>query len=256
VRKSYNTFICEGTYMSGRYDAVVLLSGGMDSTTALAVARQDWASGEVLGLSFDYGQRHRTKELYAAAMVASHYNIDHKIVDLTSVTSLLGGSSLTDPTIEVPDGHYAAESMRITVVPNRNAIMLSIAFGAARAAGATRVFAGMHAGDHAIYPDCRITFTRAFQGAMNAANQDILEDPLSGASAMPILVTPFIQKSKQDIVQIGTEFGVPFHLTYSCYKGGPKHCGTCGTCTERREAFALAGVTDPTEYEVYNAATI
>lgn len=255
----------KGPYMAGRYGAVVLLSGGMDSTTSLAVALGEpkkgfsgkialettfngWGSGEVLGLSFDYGQRHRSAELQAARLVAKHYSIDHEVVDLTSLTKLLGGSSLTDLSIAVPDGHYAAETMRVTVVPNRNAIMLSIAFGVARAAGATQVYAGMHAGDHAIYPDCRPGFIHLFQETMDAANADIFQDPLAGPSQVPQLVTPFIQVSKQDIVTAGHLMHVPYELTYSCYKGEPFHCGTCGTCTERKEAFQLAGVKDPTQY--------
>jgi 7-cyano-7-deazaguanine synthase len=133
--------------------------------------------------------------------------------------------------------------MRITVVPNRNAIMLSVAFGIARAEGATRVYAGMHAGDHAIYPDCRAEFVEAFATAMYLANDDL--DP----DKQPALIAPFISMTKADIAREGSSLNVPYNLTWSCYKGGNLHCGTCGTCVERKEAFELANVQDPTMYE-------
>ena len=222
--------------------AVCLLSGGMDSTTALAVALVDNAPEDVLGLSFNYGQRHREQELGSAADIAIFYDIHHEIVNLQSLTGLLGGSSLTDNSIAVPYGHYTAETMKITVVPNRNAIMLAIAFGVARAAQARAVYIGAHAGDHAIYPDCRSAFMQAFQECMDRANDDLVEN------TRPILHTPFINRSKGEIVTIGTAIDVPYHLTYSCYEGERLHCGQCGTCVERREAFELAGVLDPTDY--------
>lgn len=223
--------------------AVVLLSGGMDSATALAMAIERTGNPfEVLGLSFNYGQRHGHRELNAAYAVVLHYGVQAKLVDLHSLGSQLGGSALTDPNIEVPDGHYEAESMRVTVVPNRNAIMLSIAFGIARAEGATQVWAGMHAGDHFIYPDCRQDFLIAFARAMDYANVDLQLDKRIQ------LVAPFTSSSKSNIARWGVENKVPYELTYSCYKGGTLHCGTCGTCTERREAFQHAGLSDPTEY--------
>jgi len=166
-------------------------------------------------------------------------NAKWSLVDLRALGALLPGSALTDPSVEVPEGHYEAESMKATVVPNRNAIMLSIAFGIAAAEGATGVAAGFHAGDHAIYPDCRPMFVDRF-AAMQLASLDY---PIS-------LYTPFLYKSKADIVKEGTLLRVPFGLTWSCYRGGELHCGKCGTCVERREAFQLAGVDDPTEYEV------
>lgn len=236
--------------MKSKYNTVVLLSGGMDSTTVLATALSGNSGygplvepSEILGLSFDYGQRHRYQELQAAWLIASHYQIDHEVIDLNSLGKLLGGSALTDDSIAVPDGHYAAETMRATVVPNRNAIMLSIAFGIARAASALRVECGTHAGDHHIYPDCRLPFIRAYQRAMTCANEDLPD------LEKPILITPFISMTKAQIVTEGTRLGVPYGITYSCYKGGIYHCGTCGTCTERKEAFELAGIVDPTPYE-------
>lgn len=225
-------------------EAVVLLSGGMDSaaTLALAVKRTNLPPKAITALSFNYGQRHRVMELDAAVHLALFYGVKHHVVDLQGLGILLSGSALTDPSVSVPDGHYEAESMRVTVVPNRNAIMLSIAFGVARAASATRVYAGMHAGDHAIYPDCRASFILAYGAAMNEANADLPRE------LQVVLTTPFIYKSKTDIVKEGTILKVPFNITYSCYKGGLQHCGTCGTCNERREAFQLAGVKDPTTY--------
>jgi 7-cyano-7-deazaguanine synthase len=231
-----------------KYKVVCLLSGGMDSTTSLAFALRagkdvGMQPSELLSLSFNYGQRHGERELTAAQEVATHYGVSHSVIDLSSLRHMLAGSALTDRSIAVPDGHYTEEVMRVTVVPNRNAIMLSIAFGIARAAGATEVYAGMHAGDHYIYPDCRESFVDAFQWAMNEANEDIL------ATAPITLHTPFISMMKWDIAELGFGLGVPFNLTYSCYNGGRRHCGTCGTCVERREAFEKADVPDPTQYE-------
>jgi 7-cyano-7-deazaguanine synthase len=224
-----------------KFDCVNLLSGGIDSTTALAVAVKAFTPGTVLALSFNYGQRHRDQELQAARDVASYYGVEQREINLSQLRALLGGSALTDLTIPVPDGHYTDETMRITVVPNRNSIMLSIAFGVARAHGATTVMAGMHAGDHAIYPDCRIEFVRAFQTAMDEANSDFGRGRIH-------LSTPFLTSSKDQIVETGARIGVPYERTYSCYKGRALHCGTCGTCVERREAFELAHVPDPTRY--------
>lgn len=233
-------------------DTICLLSGGMDSTTALALALATMAHNphQVLALSFNYGQRHRDRELAAAFRIAEHYKVEHKVIDLRSITPLLGGSALTDSSISVPDGHYEEESMRITVVPNRNAIMLSIAFGIARARQSRWVYAGMHAGDHAIYPDCRIEFMKAFQLCMDHVNVD-----LSLPQQYPLLITPFIKVSKTEIVRKGMDMDVPYEYTYSCYKGEALHCGTCGTCVERKEAFALAGVQDPTMYYLTPTST-
>lgn len=228
---------------SNQIGSVVLLSGGMDSTTALALAIREDVFSAVLALSFDYGQRHRTRELAASREIARHFEVERILVDLQSIGELLAGSALTEDGISVPDGHYTDETMKSTVVPNRNSIMLSVAFGIARARGATKVWAGIHAGDHAIYPDCREEYAQSFRTTMLLANIDL-------PSAQRIqLVTPFIQMSKQEIVEKGLWSGVPYHLTYSCYKGGQLHCGTCGTCVERKEAFELAKVGDPTQYE-------
>lgn len=217
--------------------AVLSFSGGLDSTTLAAhYAREGYG---LLLLSFDYGQRHRSAELNAARKVAEHLGAEHHVVDLTSVTPLLSGSALTDPTVDVPDGHYAEESMRATVVPNRNAIMANIAVGAASARGADLVGLGVHAGDHAVYPDCRPEFVDALDALTAVA--------LAGFHT-PKIATPFVAWSKTEIASYAQRIGAPVHLSWSCYKGGEVHCGTCGTCVERKEAFADALVPDPTQY--------
>lgn len=216
--------------------AVLSFSGGMDSTT-LAAHYHDLGY-DLLLISFDYGQRH-ARELRAARDVARHYRAEHHIVDLSSVGALLAGSALTDRTVDVPEGHYAAESMRATVVPNRNAIMANVAAGIASSRAAAVVALGIHAGDHAIYPDCRPAFLTALQQSVTAA--------LDGFPT-PTVEAPFVHQTKTDIARRGAALGVPFALTWSCYQGGPLHCGRCGTCVERREAFNDAGLTDPTEY--------
>jgi 7-cyano-7-deazaguanine synthase len=218
--------------------AVVIASGGLDST---AVAYLLDARGSRLSLlSFDYGQRHR-KELQYAAVVAEQLGAAHEVVDLTSVGRLLSGSALTEAGLAVPDGYYTDESMRVTVVPNRNAIMLSVAAGVAVATGADAVAFGAHAGDHPVYPDCRPAFIEQFERTVRVANDGFLADGFH-------VFAPFLYAAKAEIVSAAAELDVPFELTWSCYKGGEWHCGTCGTCTERREAFAVAGIADPTEY--------
>lgn len=219
--------------------AVVLASGGLDSTTLLYHLR---ASGSrVRLLSFDYGQRHR-RELDAAAHLADALDLAHHIVDLRPVGALLTGSALTEPDIEVPDGHYTDASMRVTVVPNRNALMLDVAVAAAVTHGCDAVAFGAHGGDHAIYPDCRPEFVAAFTASARLANHGFLPEAFS-------VYAPFLALTKADVVRLGASHRVPFGLTWSCYRGAARHCGTCGTCTERREAFRVARVADPTAYE-------
>jgi 7-cyano-7-deazaguanine synthase len=215
---------------------IVICSGGLDSVS-LAHMVADEAELTRL-VSFDYGQRHR-KELDYAALCAQRLGVPHDIIDLRAIGAALTGSALTDD-IAVPDGHYAEESMRITVVPNRNAIMLTVAFGVAAARGDAAVATAVHGGDHFIYPDCRPAFTEAF-----AAMQKLALDGYAEVA----LYTPFVHRSKADIVTAGLRHNTPFAETWSCYKGGALHCGRCGTCVERREAFHLAGVSDPTVYE-------
>ncbi|NVO21750.1 7-cyano-7-deazaguanine synthase QueC [Donghicola mangrovi] len=214
---------------------IVICSGGLDSVSlAHMVADQHTLTRLV---SFDYGQRHR-KELDYAARAAARLGVPHDIIDMRPIGAALTGSALTDD-IDVPDGHYAEETMRITVVPNRNAIMLAIAFGVAAANGDDAVATAVHGGDHFIYPDCRPGFTQAFEAMQKAA--------LDGYADVS-LYTPFVHRTKADIVTEGARHNTPFADTWSCYKGGSHHCGRCGTCVERREAFHLAGVADPTTY--------
>jgi 7-cyano-7-deazaguanine synthase len=218
---------------------VVIASGGLDSTT---LAYMLHAKGSrVALLSFDYGQRHR-RELVYAVEAARTLNVPHDQVDLRGLRWLLAPSALTDPEIAVPDGHYTADSMRATVVPNRNALMLEIAVAFAIAHHCDAVAFGAHAGDHAIYPDCRQEFIEAFSRSTHLANEGLLPTSFR-------VLTPFLSEDKAAIVTIGAKHGVPFDRTWSCYRGEALHCGTCGTCTERREAFTKAGVADPTEYQ-------
>jgi 7-cyano-7-deazaguanine synthase len=189
-------------------------------------------------VSFDYGQRHR-REIEHAALIAAELGARHDIVDITALGKFLTSSSLISGGDAVPDGHYAQDNMKSTVVPNRNAIMLSIAFGIAAGAKADAVGIAVHGGDHFIYPDCRPAFVDAFRTMQDRALEDLWEVEL---------YSPFLTTDKAGIVAEGARLGVPFHLTWSCYKGGEMHCGRCGTCVERREAFHLSGVPDPTQY--------
>ena len=214
---------------------IVICSGGLDS---VSLAHRVADEGALHGLlSFDYGQRH-VRELDCAAACARRLDVPHRVVDLRDVGAALSGSALTGGAA-VPDGHYAEGSMKVTVVPNRNAMMLAVAFGMAAAQGADAVAAAVHGGDHFIYPDCRPGFVTAFQDMEDAA--------LEGLADVKLL-TPYVDRPKSDIVRDGARLAVPFAETWSCYKGGDLHCGRCGTCVERREAFEIAGIPDPTEY--------
>jgi 7-cyano-7-deazaguanine synthase len=217
--------------------AVAVVSGGLDSVTLAHLLHSEGWSLHLLAL--DYGQRH-VKELQFARACAQRLGAHIDIVDLSSLKLLLHGSALTDD-IAVPHGHYAAPSMSITVVPNRNAIFLAVAYGAAVADEAEMVAVGVHAGDHPIYPDCRPAFIQSFEAMQRVATEGCGHPDLH-------LHAPFVQLGKGDIVKIGAGLGVPFEQTWSCYEGGAIHCGQCGTCVERKEAFSLAGVADPTEY--------
>ncbi len=213
----------------------VLLSGGMDSVTVLY---------EVLGchevaacLSFDYGSKHNAREIPFAKFHADRNGIVHHTVTLDFMNQLFK-SDLLRSGGAIPDGHYAEPAMKQTVVPFRNGVMLSIAAGYAESIEAGAVVIAAHSGDHAIYPDCREPFMQAMGAAMGA-----------GTYANIHLLRPFIAMDKAGIARRGAELGVNFLHTWSCYKGGEIHCGTCGTCVERREAFILAGLSDPTVYE-------
>ncbi|MGQ7847472.1 7-cyano-7-deazaguanine synthase QueC [Granulosicoccus sp. 3-233] len=215
---------------------LVICSGGLDSVT---LAWKVAAEADLAGLiSFNYGQRH-LRELDCAALCARQLGVPHDIVDLRALAALLPGSALTDDQVDVPHGHYQEESMRSTVVPNRNPIMMTIAFGTASARDIDAVALAVHGGDHFIYPDCRPGFIYAFA--------DMQKQALDGVHC-PRLQAPFVNGSKADIVRIGSALDVPFADTWSCYEGNDRHCGRCGTCVERREAFMLAQVPDPTDY--------
>ncbi len=209
--------------------AVILLSGGLDSSSMLPMFGRD-----SIALTVMYGQRH-ARELRSAEIIAGRFGIRHEVVEMP--IGLMGGSSLTGGD-EVPDGHYEDESMLATVVPARNTVLLASAAAVACRDGFDAIAYAAHSGDRAIYPDCRLEFIRAFSGVL----EHCWHSPVR-------LLTPFSEKSKADIVSYGHSSGVPLGETWSCYKGGDIHCGACGTCTERREAFAVAGIIDPTVYE-------
>ena len=215
---------------------VVVLSGGLDSTVVLYDAVAGNSTEAVKAISFNYGQRH-VRELVSAAAIADRLGVEHKITDLTSLSDLLGASSLVNSTMEIPEGNYTDESMKSTVVPNRNMILLSIAAAWAISEKFDAVVYGAHAGDHTIYPDCRDEFVESFARTLKLADWHQVE-----------VLRPFVKRTKGDIVRRGAELGVPFELSWSCYKGGEFHCGVCGTCVESREAFAEAGIDDPITY--------
>jgi 7-cyano-7-deazaguanine synthase len=220
--------------MKTRKKIVVLLSGGLDSTTLLWYGlNRGW---EVRAVAVNYGQRHSV-ELLMATYQAKTAGVPLWVVDLAGLSKGLPGSSQTDLSVPVPEGHYTEETMKKTVVPNRNMILLSIAVGHAIGHGFDGVAYAAHAGDHAIYPDCRPEFTRRLGRAIAIADWRKIR-----------LFRPFVCKTKADIVRIGHALGVDYAYTWSCYQGGKVHCGNCGTCVERREAFLLAGVPDPTPY--------
>lgn len=219
---------------------LVLLSGGMDSAVAFG---QSAARGhETSAVSFMYGQRHR-RELESASLVVAYYRRlyldqikEHYVLDLSGAFAAFKGSALTGGG-SVPEGHYADESMKQTVVPNRNMTLLSLAAGVAIANKLESVIYGAHAGDHAIYPDCRPEFYDLVSTTIRAGNYN-----------PPSVIAPFLNMTKTSIARTGSLLEVPFELTWSCYKGGDVHCGRCGTCVERKEAFSEAGIEDPTEY--------
>jgi 7-cyano-7-deazaguanine synthase len=219
--------------MSG---TLVLYSGGLDSTVLLWSLKKSHHP-HLKAIMFDYGQRH-AKELTCGTSICVRNDIDYVLADLSAVNHLIakGSQSGSEP---VPHGHYAEESMRRTIVPNRNMIMIAIAVGHAVTTDRDKVYYAAHAGDHAVYPDCRPSFTVPLREAVVQGNAWDKVD----------LYSPFLDMTKADIVKLGVSIGAPLQDTWSCYAGGHAHCGKCGTCVERREAFQLAGVQDPTVYE-------
>ena len=216
--------------------AVVLFSGGLDSTVLVYHLLDQ--NVELKLVSIEYGQRHQ-KELSSSKNIAESLGLPHHILQLPMLGNLLGGSALTDSSISLPEGHYAEDSMKATVVPNRNMILLSLAAGHAISLQFNTVAYAAHAGDHTIYPDCRPEFADAMDHVLQLADWNQID-----------LHRPFVKWSKADLVKRGNELGVPFEETWSCYAGGSKHCGKCGTCVERKEAFELVGLSDPTQYKV------
>lgn len=216
--------------------AVVIYSGGMDSFTLLNKVLADGWHDSVAALSVNYGQRH-VKELEYAKTFTAERGIRHVVVDLQGLSSVLSASALTDPATAVPEGHYSHESMKLTVVPNRNMVLLSIAAGYAISLGADTVYYGAHAGDHAIYPDCRGEFVDAMNGVLAVANYK------------PITIrAPFLDLSKGEIAVIGKKLGLDYGKSWTCYNGKVLACGKCGACVERLEAMAFAGLVDPVVY--------
>lgn len=217
-----------------KQSALVVCSGGVDSVTALYWAQRRYSRVEAV--TFDYGSNHNKRERAGLRAICNDTGVDLTVVKLPLgryfKSSLLSGADA------IPEGHYAADNMKSTVVPFRNGIMLAFAAGLAESNGLDAIVLGNHAGDHTIYPDCRREFIDGMAEAVKAGTWKRIK-----------VVSPFCDVTKADIVKVGARLGVPLGKTYSCYKGRKHHCGKCGTCVERREAFELAGVPDPTIYE-------
>jgi 7-cyano-7-deazaguanine synthase len=214
---------------------LIILSGGLDSSVMLAYMLQ--SSNDVECLTFWYGSKHNEREYRAACAVTEHYRVSLKRIALDFMPNNFKSDLLLTGG-DIPKGHYEHESMKRTVVPFRNGIMLSIAAGYAERIGAEQIAIGNHFGDHAIYPDCRKSFIKPMQQAIK-----------EGTEKNIILASPFCDLRKEDIARIGQQLNVPMELTYSCYEGAEIHCGECGTCVERKEAFVLANILDKTTYQ-------
>ena len=214
-------------------DSVIIVSGGMDSTTLLYDRRDEIA----LAISFDYGSNHNAREIAYAEMHCKRLGIEHITIPLDFMHKYFR-SSLLEGADAIPEGHYADENMKSTVVPFRNGIMLAVAAGVAESRNLTKLLIANHGGDHTIYPDCRPEFISAMDSAT-----------IAGTYVGVRVVAPYTNITKGDIARIGKKLGIDYAETWSCYKGGEKHCGKCGTCVERKEALAYAGIEDTTEYE-------
>lgn len=214
-------------------DSLIVVSGGMDSITLL----HEYADRIALGVSFDYGANHNAREIPFARLHCERLGIRHIVIPLAFMKEYFK-SSLLSGGEAIPEGHYADENMKSTVVPFRNGIMLSIACGIAESNELKRVLIANHGGDHAIYPDCRPGFVKAMSAATKAGTYPGIE-----------VLAPYTDLTKTDIARRGKQLGIDYAETWSCYKGGERHCGKCGTCVERREALRDAGIDDTTEYE-------
>lgn len=214
-------------------DSVIIVSGGMDSITLL----HDYKDRIALGISFDYGSNHNAKEIPFAELHCKRLGIKHITIPLEFMHKYFK-SSLLEGADAIPEGHYEDENMKSTVIPFRNGIMLAIAAGIAESNGLDHVMIANHGGDHAIYPDCRPEFISAMSSATSAGSYN-------GVT----VIAPYTSITKGDIARRGKELGIDYTETWSCYKGGDKHCGKCGTCVERKEALRDAGIEDFTEYE-------
>ena len=215
---------------------LIVLSGGMDSSTALALMIATYGKENIETVTFNYGSKHNDQENIKAQQIAEFYGVKNILVKMPFINKLFE-SDLLKSGGAVPEGHYADPSMKRTVVPFRNGIMLSIAAGLAESRKLDALVLGNHSGDHAIYPDCRREFTDPMSEAIE-----------KGTYAGIKIIRPFEMMSKTDLCRLGGSLKVPYELTYSCYKGGEKHCGVCGTCFERKESFKDSGVQDPTQY--------
>lgn len=214
-------------------DTLIVLSGGMDSVTML----YDYQDQIAMALSFDYGSNHNAKELPFAQLHCQRLGIQHIVIPLSFMGQYFK-SSLLEGADAIPEGNYDDDNMKSTVVPFRNGIMLAIACGLAESNGLTKVMIANHAGDHAIYPDCTPSFVEAMGAAMKAGSYEGIT-----------LCAPYTSITKADIARRGKALGIDYSETWSCYKGGERHCGRCGTCTERQEALREAGIADTTLYE-------
>ncbi len=214
-------------------DSIIIVSGGMDSVTLL----YDYKDRIALGISFDYGSNHNAKEIPFAKLHCERLGIKHITIPLDFMHQYFK-SSLLEGADAIPEGHYQDENMKSTVVPFRNGIMLAIAAGMAESYGLSHVMIANHGGDHAIYPDCRPEFISSMSNATEAGSYN-------GVTVL----APYTNITKGDIARRGKELGIDYNETWSCYKGGEKHCGKCGTCVERKEALHYAGIEDTTEYE-------
>ncbi len=214
-------------------NSLIALSGGVDSTTLLYEYREEVACA----VGFDYGSKHNAQELAAAKAICRELEIPYLIIPLAFIGEYFRSDLLLSGG-EMQLGDYSEENMRSTVVPFRNGIMLSILAGLAESRDLQQVLIANHFGDHAIYPDCRESFVTPMGEAITA-----------GTSNGVKLVAPYTTLTKAEIVARGTRLGVPYGKTYSCYQGGERHCGRCGTCRERHDAFVANGLEDPTLYE-------